>query len=63
MKKKYTTPEVRLVMLGEEMMVGLKQESVQPDGDLPDGTHIGNKESDGSDPEAKIGGRFWDDEY
>ena len=65
MKKKYTTPEVRLVMLGEEIMDGLTQKSVGADGLLPDNTGIsdGGNASSGDDPDAKISGRFWDDEY
>lgn len=69
MKKKYTAPEVCLVKLGEEIMDGLTQKSVNADGDLPGtpgttGPHIGSDVSDGGDdPEAKISGRFWDDEY
>ena len=69
MKKIYTAPEVCLVKLGDEMMAGLEQGSVNADGDLPGtpgttGPHIGSDVSDGGDdPEAKISGRFWDDEY
>ena len=64
MKKKYTTPEVRLVMLGEEIMDGLTQKSVGADGLLPDNTGIsdGGNAASGDDPDAKRNGRFWDDE-
>lgn len=63
MKKIYKTPEVRLVVLGEEIMDGLTQKSVSADGQLP-GTGIGDGgESSGTDdPGAKGTGRFWDDE-
>ena len=65
MKKKYTTPEVRLVMLGEEIMDGLTQKSVGADGLLPDGTQIndGGNADPIDDPDAKRNGRCWDDEY
>lgn len=68
MKKIYKTPEVRLVVLGEEIMDGLTQKSVSADGQLPGpgtGTGIGDGgESSGTDdPGAKSTGRFWDDEY
>ena len=65
MKKTYKTPEVSLVMLGEEIMDGLTQKSVAADGLLPDGTGIGDGggSSSGDDPDAKRSGRFWDDEY
>lgn len=64
MKKIYKTPEVRLVVLGEEIMDGLTQKSVSADGQLP-GTGIGDggPSSGTDDPGAKSNGRgFWDDE-
>ena len=64
MKKIYKTPEVRLVVLGEEIMDGLTQKSVSADGQLP-GTGIsdGGESSGFDDPGAKSSGRgFWDDE-
>ena len=65
MKKIYTAPEVRLVMLGEEIMDGLTQKSVLQETVLPDKTSVtGQDGSSASDiPDAKISGRFWDDEY
>lgn len=57
-------------MLGEEIMDGLTQRSVRGDGLLPgESGKPGTDINDGGDskitdiPEAKIGGRFWDDEY
>lgn len=67
MKKIYTAPEVRLVMLGEEIMDGLTQKSVQQGTVLPDSEGTTVNGQDGSSardiPDAKISGRFWDDEY
>lgn len=54
-------------MLGEEIMDGMTQKSVQQETVLPDpeGTTVNGQ--DGSSardiPDAKISGRFWDDEY
>ena len=70
MKKIYKRPEMSLIALGDEIMDGLTQKSVNPDAILPgqnDGDpttpiHYGGP-SDPSDggPEAKKG--FWDDDY
>ncbi len=64
MKKTYKTPEVRLVGLGEELLGGLTQESVQGDALFPDGTEVapGGPSSGSDDPEAKRNRGFWDDE-
>lgn len=52
-------------MLGEEIMDGLTQKSVQQETVLPDQTGVTGQDGSSVDdtPEAKIGGRFWDDEY
>lgn len=62
MKKIYKTPEISLIVWGEEMMAGLNQNSVGADATLPDGTgvHDGGESDPGDDPGAKSF-NVWDD--
>ena len=63
MKKIYKRPEMSLIVLGEDIMDGLVQNSVRADGVLPGGTGIsdGGDSDERDDPDAKVG--FWDDSY
>lgn len=64
MKKTYKTPEVHLVVIGDEIMSGLNQNSIGADGTLPGNTGIGDGggSDSGDDPDAKRHHGFWDDE-
>ena len=68
MKKIYKRPEMSLIALGDEIMEGLTQKSVNPDAMLPGQNgqpttpiNYGGESSADDDPEAKKG--FWDDDY
>jgi len=62
MKKIYKTPEMSIILLGDEILDGLTQNSIGADATLPDGTgvHDGGESDPRDDPGAKKF-NLWDD--